>query len=232
MPPESQKVRIKIPNWRKYQRGLKSGQSRRQWVAFSIGLPHDPDFFRLTIEQRYLWMMLLLHAGAVGVEYEWGTSDVGVMFDLCPSDARVLFKLRRSADFQPLINQGFIEIEGRTLQDRTGQDIPVGAKPSAPPKNQSRKKEKSPDESMIWDTGLAYLNSQVGNDRENRSFLGGQIKSHGKEAVAKAVAAMVINKPVSGGEYLIACLQNRPENQSNFDQQNKNLKDWLDGQPH
>ena len=86
-------------------------------MAVSTGLLHDPDFFRLTIEQRYLWLMLLCYAGAVGVP-----------FKLSPSDARVLFKLRRSAVFQPLIDQGFITLlqTGQTRQDKTGApDAPV-----------------------------------------------------------------------------------------------------------
>ena len=93
-----QKLTIKIRNWEKWQRGSDPGKN---WVKLSTRIPHDPDFFELTIEARYLFLMLLCHAGAVGPE-----------FKLSPSAARVLFKLRRSADFLPLIDQGFIEVEG------------------------------------------------------------------------------------------------------------------------
>lgn len=108
-----EKLTIRIPKWGKHQHKMKGKKTTRDWVAISTRLVHDPDFFNLTIEQRYLWLMLLCHAGAVGVEYEWGEDDVGVLFDLSASDARVLFKLRRSADFQPFINQGLIEIESK-----------------------------------------------------------------------------------------------------------------------
>ena len=116
------KYEITILNWDKYQREMKGGEKRRRrrdWVAISTGLLHDPDFFRLTIEQRYLWVMLLCYAGAVGP-----------VFELCASDARVLFKLRRNADFQPFADQGLIDLHTATRQDitRHNRTVKRGAK--------------------------------------------------------------------------------------------------------
>lgn len=108
-----EKCKITILNWDKYQREMKGGENRRrrrEWVAMSTGLLHDPEFFRLTVEQRYLWVMLVCYAGCVGP-----------VFELSPSDARVLFKLRRSAVFQPLMDQGFIDLH--TATNKTVQDI-------------------------------------------------------------------------------------------------------------
>jgi len=129
---------ITILNWDKYQREMRGGEKRRRrrdWVALSTGLLHDPDFFRLTIEQRYLWVMLLCYAGAVGP-----------VFELSASDARVLFKLRRSADFQPFVDQGLIDLQAATGQDRTGQDKTVEKPPKKPKKKPPKKKapEKKP----------------------------------------------------------------------------------------
>ena len=146
MPRKSeQKYKITIRNWDKYQREMRGGEKRkrrREWVALSTGLLHDPDFFRLTIEQRYLWLMLVCYAGAVGP-----------VFELCASDARVLFKLRRNADFEVLKNQGFIDLEAATLQDRTRQDKTnrtVQQKVAALPKSVPKKDVRFDDFWKVW----------------------------------------------------------------------------------
>lgn len=128
MRPSEKKYEITILNWDKYQREMKGGEKRRrhrEWVAISSRIYSDPDFLRLTMESRYLWLMLVCYAGAVGP-----------VFKLCPSDARVLFKLRRNAVFQPLIDQGFIDLHtatNKTVQDMTNT---IAQKKNATPKNQ------------------------------------------------------------------------------------------------
>ena len=106
MSDKDKKYQITILNWDKYQREMKGGEKRRrhrEWIAVSTRVYSDPDFLRLTIEQRYTWLMLVCYAGAVGP-----------VFKLSASDARVLFKLRRSADFQVFKNQGFIDLRAAT----------------------------------------------------------------------------------------------------------------------
>jgi len=125
------KYQITILNWDKYQREMKGGEKRRrhrEWIALSTRIYSDPDFLRLTIEQRYCWVMLVCYAGAVGP-----------VFKLSPSDARVLFKLRRSADFQVYKNQGFIELRAATNKtNRTNKTVTRKRKNATikkPPKN-------------------------------------------------------------------------------------------------
>ena len=126
-----QRYRIRIRNWDNYQselKGMGDRRTRRHWIAISVHLSRDPDFLALTIEQRYTWLMLLCHAGAVGPEFE-----------LSPSDARLLFKLRRSADFSVFENQGFIDLEIPTnkVGRDTNKDILPDQKPK--PKNWPKK---------------------------------------------------------------------------------------------
>lgn len=109
-----EKYRITIRNWDDYQREMRGGERRRRrrdWVAISTNLYRDPDFLNMTAESRLCWVMLLCHAG-----------NVGPVFELCPSSARVLFQLRKSPDFQVLADQGFIDLEAATGQYRTVQD--------------------------------------------------------------------------------------------------------------
>ena len=127
------KYEITILNWDKYQREMKGGEKRRrhrEWVAISSRIYSDPDFLRLTIEQRYLWVMLVCYAGAVGP-----------VFKLSPSDARVLFKLRRSAVFLPLKNHGFIRLRAatnRTVHNKTNTNA---QKKNATPEKQPANRE-------------------------------------------------------------------------------------------
>lgn len=104
------KYHITIRNWDKYQKDIKG--ARRNWVAISTDLLHDPDIVNLTVEQRWLWVAMLLHAGRVGVEYE-----------LSISSARLLFKLRPGwrgvVDFEVLKNQGFIDFRSPTRRTRS-----------------------------------------------------------------------------------------------------------------
>ena len=120
---ESQTFQITILNWEKYPPPLANG-NRRHWVAMSTHILHDPQFFRLTVTDRYLWLMLLCHAGAVGP-----------VFKLSASDARVLFKLNRNASFSALVNQGFIsaiQTDKQTdIQTRTETEKPT-EKPKLP----------------------------------------------------------------------------------------------------
>jgi len=125
------KYRITICNWDQYQREMRGGEKRkrrREWVAISSRIFSDPDFLRLTIEARYLWLMLVCYAGAVGP-----------VFELSASDARLLFKLRRSADFSPLVEQGFIDLEAATNRtNRTNRTV-RGQKAAAQPVDNSVK---------------------------------------------------------------------------------------------
>jgi len=101
-----QKRLIDIPNWDKYQRPLKGkggASSRRSWVAMSVDLFSDPDFLELKQCEQLCWIGIVLHAGKVGVPFE-----------LSPSSARVLFKLKHTPDFDLLENQGFIKSRNPT----------------------------------------------------------------------------------------------------------------------
>ena len=106
------KYQITICNWEKYQRGMQGSgvqKRRRSWIAISVDLFSDPDFFEMDQVHRNAWVGLLCHAG-----------KVGPVFDLCPSSARVMFQLRRCPDFDLLQNQGFIRIKEHTDKtDRT-----------------------------------------------------------------------------------------------------------------
>lgn len=120
-----QKFRITIRNWDKYQSTPTGGSDRKrslQWVRVETRLIHDPDFFELTLGQRYLWLALLLHAGSVGVPFELSTSSARVLFKLRPGWVAV-------GDFRALENQGFIEFEiltnERNVRDVTGRTLRV-----------------------------------------------------------------------------------------------------------
>ncbi len=91
------KLTIRIRNWEKYQAAKK--RNDREWIKLQTNIIHDPDFFELSITDRYTWIGLLLHAGRVGPE-----------FKLSLSQTRVLLKLNRNPSFQCLIDQGFIEV--------------------------------------------------------------------------------------------------------------------------
>ena len=168
-----QKYKITILNWDKYQREMRGGEKRRRrrdWIALSTGLLHAPDFFRLTIEQRYLWVMLLCYAGAVGP-----------VFELSASDARVLFKLRRSAVFQPLADQGLIDLQAATGQDRTGQDKTVDKPPKKPKKKPPKKKKTttpSPSavEGLNLDAWGKWLQYRTATNKPKYTTNGGAIK--------------------------------------------------------
>ena len=130
MAKKDQKHRITIRNWDEYQREMRGGakrRRRREWVALSVDLFSDPDFLALDQCHRIAWVGLLCHAG-----------KVGPVFELCGSDARLLFRLRTSPDFQVLADQGFIDLEaatGQTIHDRQDkQDNGVSdEKPEAEP---------------------------------------------------------------------------------------------------
>lgn len=115
MSSSEKRYEITILNWDKYQREMKGGENRRRsrdWIALSTDLLHDPDFVELTVEQRWLWVAMLLHAGRVGPVYK-----------LSISSARLLFKLRAGwrgvVDFEALKNQGFIKF--RTATNKTNK---------------------------------------------------------------------------------------------------------------
>jgi len=108
----NQRYTITIKNWKIYQREMRGGEKRRRrrdWVAISVDLFSDPDFFSMDQVHRNAWVGLLCHAG-----------KVGPVFDLCSSDARVMFQLRRSPDFEVFKNHGFIDL--KTATDKTVQD--------------------------------------------------------------------------------------------------------------
>jgi len=141
MPRKDTCWKITIRNWDKYQREMRGGEKRkrrREWVAMSTGLLHDPQFFRLTIEQRYLWVMLVCYAGAVGPAFE-----------LRASDARVLFKLRSNADFQPLMDQGFIDLKAAT--NKTYKTNKTG---HTQPKKRAAPAAKKKQELIVYPEGL------------------------------------------------------------------------------
>lgn len=121
------KYQITIRNWDKYQREMRGGEKRRRrrdWVAISTDLFSDPSFFEMDQCHRTAWIGLLCHAG-----------KVGPVFELCPSAARLLFRLRRSPDFEVFRNQGFIDLKAatdKTRQYKTDKTIHKEKKP--PPK--------------------------------------------------------------------------------------------------
>ena len=97
------KRRIHIRNWKRYQREMRGGERRRRrrdWVAISVDLFSDPDFLALDQLHQLCWIGMLCHAG-----------KVGPVFSLSPSDARLLFRLRRTPDFEVLEKQSFIDLE-------------------------------------------------------------------------------------------------------------------------
>lgn len=108
------KYKITILNWDKYQREMKGGENRRrrrEWIAISVDLNSDPDYLALDQTHRCAWVGLLCHAGKVGPSFE-----------LSPSDARLLFRLRRSPDFEVFKKQGFIDLRtatNKTVQNKT-----------------------------------------------------------------------------------------------------------------
>lgn len=132
--PSDKKYRITIRNWEKYQRGMGGDgvrKRRRSWIAISVDLFSDPDFFEMDQVHRNAWVGLLCHAG-----------KVGPVFDLCPSSARVMFQLRRSPDFEVLKNQGFIDLHGHTnktdktnRQDRQQDLVKPAVRPKVAPKS-------------------------------------------------------------------------------------------------
>ena len=129
-----QRHTINIPNWDSYQPNMRPGKHRRrrrEWVAISVDLFSDPDFLALTPSDRLCWVGLLLHAGKVGVPFEFDTSL-----------ARVQFGLKHSPSFQSLVDQGFIEIATATRQDKTGQDKTVHKTGATHPKNVSKNRKK------------------------------------------------------------------------------------------
>ncbi len=106
---KNERYRITIRNWDDYQREMRGGEKRRrrrEWVAVSVDLFSDPDFLLLDQCHRLAWLGLLCHAG-----------KVGPVFELCGSDARLLFRLRATPDFRVLRDQGFIDLEAATRQD-------------------------------------------------------------------------------------------------------------------
>ena len=150
------KVTITILNWDKYQREMKGGESRRrrrEWIAISVDLFSDPDFLAMDQMHRTAWVGLLCHAGKVGPRFE-----------LCPSDARLLFRLRRSPDFRVFKNQGFIDLH--TATNKTNNTNKTVHRPSAKkakkktPKTATRfddfwvvypRKVKKPDAKKAWE---------------------------------------------------------------------------------
>ena len=94
---------------------------RREWVAISSDLVHDPDFFELTIEQRYLWIMLLCHGGRVGNEVKMPNKSIVVEYELSIRCARKLFNFRPgwpgNVDLKKLEDKGFIELECNTVHE-------------------------------------------------------------------------------------------------------------------
>jgi len=127
MKPGNQRYIITIKNWDRLQQ--KMARSHREWIRLNTSLLHDPEVMCMRLESRWLWIAVLLHAGCVGP-----------VFKLSPSDARVMFKLRRNADFQPLVDQGFIELspmtdrqdrqKGQTRQTKKSSKMTVVAKVS------------------------------------------------------------------------------------------------------
>jgi hypothetical protein len=137
---DAQTFQITILNWEKYQPPLANG-NRRHWVALSTHILHDPQFFRLTVTDRYLWLMLLCHAGAVGPT-----------FKLSPSDARLLFKLRSNPDFQTLCDQGFINSIHTDRHDKHTNRQTRAEKPTEKPLPDGLNHE-------AWDMWIAHRKS-------------------------------------------------------------------------
>lgn len=240
-------VTVNIVNWDKYQHALKGKggpKSRRSWVAVSVDLFSDMRFISLPLPERMAWIGVLLHAGKVGNPFKASEDSL-----------RLEFKLRSSPKLALLEEQGLIEIEAHTRQDRTrqtGQNIPVGAASAAeeppesntvaerPPPNpppQSGKPTNATDE-MIWRTGIAMLVGSGMEDREARGRLGRLVKNHSakvggqqaKERLAAAIATALVNRPVDPMGYITATMADRPENKSNFEQNVAVMTDWLQEQ--
>ena len=115
---KDKKYKITILNWDKYQCEMRGGEKRRRrrdWVAISTDLFSDPSFFEMDHCHRIAWVGLLCHAG-----------KVGPVFELCPSNARVMFQLRRCPDFEVFKNQGFIDLKAatdKTVHNKTDNTV-------------------------------------------------------------------------------------------------------------
>jgi hypothetical protein len=111
------KYQITVRNWDKWQRPMRGNkEGPRNWVAFATNMLHDPDVLELTIEQRWLWVAILLHTGRVGVGFKLSMSSARVLFGLRPG-------WRGVVDLDALKNQGFIDYGNATNKTRqTRQD--------------------------------------------------------------------------------------------------------------
>lgn len=101
------RFKVQIRNWDKHQREMRGEgkrRRRRDWIALSTDLCRDPDVLALTIEQRWLWIALLAHAGRVGVEFELSASTARVLFSLRPG-------WKAAKDLERLQELGFIDLE-------------------------------------------------------------------------------------------------------------------------
>jgi hypothetical protein len=154
-----QKYQITIRNWGQYQREMRGGENRkrqRKWVAISVNLFSDPEFFNMDFCHRLAWIGLLCHAG-----------KVGPVFELCPSDVRVMFQLRRSPDFEVFRNQGFIDLEA-AQESPYIQDIQdIHKKVATLPKRATKKPPKKyPNVDEVYGLNIEAWNEWIKHRRE------------------------------------------------------------------
>jgi len=113
-------------------RGEGKRRRRRDWIALSTDICRDPDVLALTIEQRWVWIALLAHAGRVGPEFEISASTARSLFALRPG-------WRAEIDLKALAQHGFIALE---LSVEPGFEP---QKPAKPAKKPAKPKAKEPD---------------------------------------------------------------------------------------
>jgi len=124
-----EKFSVRVINWDKHNKEA-DPDGDNKWVKLKTRMLHNPGIFELTVEQRWLFIALLLHAGRVGAA-----------FTLTPSWCRIAFGLRRGwrpiADFEALENQGLVSVdwhieERREEEKREEENNTVRSEPSAP----------------------------------------------------------------------------------------------------
>ena len=119
MPRIDARFRISIRNWSKYQREMRGGGKRnrpRLWIALNTDICRDPEIIGLNMEQRWLWVALLTHAGRVGVEFEVSARTARVLFAMRPG-------WRAQKDLMRLQEHGFIELTVLTEGEVDGAAI-------------------------------------------------------------------------------------------------------------
>jgi hypothetical protein len=167
-----QKYQITIRNWDQYQREMRGGENRRRrrsWIAISVDLFSDPDFFKMDLCHRSAWVGLLCHAG-----------KVGAVFELCASDARVMFQLRSNPDFEVFKNQGFIDLKAATDKTDSTNKTNKTDKPSSTAKP-SKVVAKEPE---FFDFFWAMYPKKVGKKNAKKKWIAMKLDSKADEIMA------------------------------------------------